>query len=853
MDLFLQLAQKNNLPLSINLNRTIPFFNQHYFFKNTLLKPNLHFKKTNEHIIYTLSLQENDLIYFPVNHLTILLLNSPGWIAIDKNIYGLAEINGNKVKPFISKKSIEIQEKNSRIYFETFIKDILKKVEIETDGFQIVQNNTLLNCFIEPEYYFIKDVYLFSIGFQYKLHQFLFSDKRQLASKIEIHNSIEVFQTKRNLKEEAVFISKAKTLGLIEYENGLFGFENLKNKGKYSHLEHFLLLNEAFKKEAFDLSNFSIDHKKLITSFATISASHQEKEDWFDINMHIHCGDFSFPFTAIVSHLKSQNPVYELEDGSLFIIPNQWFTQYKSLVTMGEKKGDLLRILSNQYPLLDVISDSKIVEKSENNTIKYDSSENLKATLRPYQKEGVQWLLDHHYNELGACLADDMGLGKTLQTIAVLTFVKEQMKTVENTEINNLFSSVEMKAPPLKALIVAPSSLIYNWKSEIKKFAPFLKVTSYVGKDRTIIKKKLVNYDVIITSYSIVLRDIVFFKTLSFNYLILDESQYIKNKTSKIFVAINELSVKHKITLSGTPIENSLDDLWSQMQFINPNLLGSFTFFKDNFKIPIEKKNDDDAIENLKKLISPFILRRTKEQVAKDLPALTEQVFYTEMEPEQFKLYEKEKSAARNFLLNLDHQKNKINVLNVLLKLRQIANHPSLIGEKNSASGKFVDVIEYIKTLLKAGQKILVFSSFVKHLELYTNWCDENKHKYSLLTGSVSAENKEKAIADFQNNEQNQLFFISLKAGGVGLNLTAANYVIILDPWWNPFAEKQAIARAHRIGQNKQVNVVRFITKDSIEEKIISLQKNKTALVDAIIEENCLPNSITENISYLLE
>jgi non-specific serine/threonine protein kinase len=305
--------------------------------------------------------------------------------------------------------------------------------------------------------------------------------------------------------------------------------------------------------------------------------------------------------------------------------------------------------------------------------------------------------------------------------------------------------------------------------------------------------------------------------------------------------------------LSGTPIENSLDDLWSQMQFINPNLLGSYAFFKENFKIPIEKKKDEDAVENLKKLINPYILRRTKEQVAKDLPALTEQVFYTEMEPEQLKLYEKEKSAARNFLLNLDNQKNKINILNVLLKLRQIANHPVLIGDESIASGKFVDVIEYIETLQKAGQKILIFSSFVKHLELYTNWCNANKHQYSLLTGSVSSENKEKAIADFQNNEQNQLFFISLKAGGVGLNLTAANYVIVLDPWWNPFAEKQAIARAHRIGQKQQVNVVRFITKDSIEEKISSLQKNKTDLVDTIIEDHTIPHSITENISYLLE
>ncbi|HBK82315.1 MAG TPA: serine/threonine protein kinase, partial [Flavobacterium sp.] len=551
-------------------------------------------------------------------------------------------------------------------------------------------------------------------------------------------------------------------------------------------------------------------------------------------------------------NLKSQNPIYILEDGSVFLIPHEWFARYKSLVTMAKTNKTSLQIRTNQFALLENIL-PKNEAKLEQKTIKYSTSNNLKATLRPYQISGIQWLLDHHYNKLGACLADDMGLGKTLQTIAVLTFVKEQMQPIENKDALDLFSILETKPQPLNALIVAPSSLIFNWENELKKFAPFLKVASYSGRDRQSIKKKLLEYDVIITSYTIVLKDIEFLKSLLFSYIILDESQYIKNKSSKIFSAINQLTVHHKITLSGTPIENSLDDLWSQMQFINPNLLGNYSFFKDNFKIPIEKKCDEDVIVNLKKLINPYILRRTKEQVAKDLPELTEQVFYSEMQPEQLKLYDQEKSAARNHLLDLKQQKNKINVLNVLLKLRQIANHPVLIDIKNHSSGKFTDVVEYLETLLKAKQKILVFSSFVKHLELYTTWCQENNYNYSLLTGSVIGDDKEKVITNFQNNPENQLFFISLKAGGVGLNLTAANYIVILDPWWNPFTEKQAIARAHRIGQEKQVHVMRFIAKNSIEEKIISLQKNKKDLSDSIIQESEIPASIIENLSYLLE
>lgn len=407
----------------------------------------------------------------------------------------------------------------------------------------------------------------------------------------------------------------------------------------------------------------------------------------------------------------------------------------------------------------------------------------------------------------------------------------------------------------MKALIVTPSSLVFNWKNESKKFTPSLKSIIYTGSDRKQIASKLRLYDIVFTSYSIISRDVALFKKMNFRYLILDESQYIKNKNSKIFDAINQIETENKITLSGTPIENSLDDLWAQMQFINPDLLGSYSFFVSYFKNPIQKKKDPKAIEELKKLIQPYILRRTKEQVAKDLPPVMEQVFYTEMEGEQKSLYEKEKSIARNYLLQTatDKPMNKLNVLNTLMKLRQLANHPKLV-DNNSAisSGKFDDVTQYLDTLIKSNQKILVFSSFVQHISLYTDWCKKQQVSYCLLTGETATENRETEVNEFQTNPLKQLFFISLKAGSVGLNLTQATFVVLLDPWWNPFAENQAIARAHRIGQTKPVNVVRFIAKDSIEEKILSLQQKKKEISDAIIDVDSIPEDLHTNLEFIL-
>ncbi|MEA3444134.1 MAG: DEAD/DEAH box helicase, partial [Bacteroidota bacterium] len=485
----------------------------------------------------------------------------------------------------------------------------------------------------------------------------------------------------------------------------------------------------------------------------------------------------------------------------------------------------------------------------------------LNAKLRSYQKEGYSWLYFLQQNNFGGCLADDMGLGKTLQTLVILLkSIKTKGKLRPGGEKNtstvqlSLFDTPEPQKQGKKknekeyrtqaSIIVMPTSLIHNWENEINKFTPSLRVYKYVGANRATyqsVHKTFYSYDIILASYGVVRNDIEFLRDYKFFYIILDESQYIKNPDSKSYKNIIQLDALHRLTLTGTPIENSLKDFWAQMNFINPGLLGSFGFFRKRYLTPIEKGHSAKQQESLKTLIQPFILRRTKQEVASDLPPLTDQSYYVGMTIEQEEYYRNEKSRIRNRIIEEIEQKgytkSTIIILQGLLRLRQLANHPFLIDDnyKNS-SGKFDEVCSVIENLLAENHKVLIFSGFVSHLDIFAEHFDQNNWKYSMLTGQTTK--RKEVIDQFQNNEENRLFLISIKAGGVGLNLTAADYIFILDPWWNPAVELQAINRAHRIGQDKKVFVYRFITKNSIEEKIQMLQEKKSKLSDAFINSN---------------
>jgi len=865
LERFFELIIESKHPLCINLERKQRFENHQVFFAEQPLEPKFYFHKQENGIEYRLSLIEgqNELLLHEQNFR--ILLNAPPFVLLNKKVYSLKYINANKLKPFLNKEIIKIPQRTSVEYFKKFIKRVIQKAPVVAEGFEVITYNTSKSCVIKPTSTIFSEVYHLEVFFVYKNHSFSICDQTQKHVKLDYDDQgvFSVYETQRNDAQEQKFMDVLKNYGVHFLDSKLGTFDiDIKSIDVYHNLSKLIDLKQDLKQESiaidFELNRFKINDKT-----SSISTQYKENKDWFDVEMTIKVGEFQFPFTSLIPNLKSGERFYELPDGTHFLIPREWFSRYKSIVNLGQVKEDVLSIQKNQFTLLE---EAGIVTQEEINEdiIAYQSTGNLKAKLRAYQKEGVNWLVKNYQMELGACLADDMGLGKTLQSLAYLDFVFTRFEDdFKNTQEQNapldLFSILETEDKKLKALIVSPSSLTFNWHNETQKFCPHFSSLSYIGQNRAELQKDVPKADIVLTSYGTLLRDIDVLQNQSFNFIIIDESQQIKNRNSKIFKAINQIEAKHKLSLSGTPIENSLSDLWSQMQFINPNLLGNYPFFDQHFKKPIEREQDEEKINELKTLIAPYLLRRTKAEVAKDLPELTEQVYYSTLSKEQSKLYEEEKSRVRNYIIESkleqeehsnNKKNNKISILNALMRLRQLANHPKLINHEAN-SGKFRDVTAYLETLLQSGQKTLVFSSFTTHLQIYTDWCDRIGVKYNLLTGKTRVKDRETQVEEFENNDESLLFFISIKAGGTGLNLTKASYVIILDPWWNPFVELQAIGRAHRIGQTQNVNVVRFISKQTIEEKINQLQQTKKDLSDSIIESQ-ITDEILCNLEYVL-
>jgi SNF2 family DNA or RNA helicase len=430
-----------------------------------------------------------------------------------------------------------------------------------------------------------------------------------------------------------------------------------------------------------------------------------------------------------------------------------------------------------------------------------------------------------------------MGLGKTIQALSLLLSEKE--------------------ANAGTSLLVMPTSIIYNWEMEAGKFAPALKILTYTGTLRNKDVKRFEKYDLVLTSYGITRLDVALLKQFYFNYIILDESQVIKNPTSNIAKAVRDLKSRHKLVLTGTPIENTTMDLWSQMSFINPGILGTQTYFRNEFQNPIEKKNDEARSRKLHSVIKPFILRRHKSQVATELPEKVEHVQYSTMTSEQERRYEEVKTHYREKIFKLIEQEgignSRFMILEGLTKLRQLANHPKMVEQGYSGdSGKMEDITHMLENAIAEGHKVLVFSQYVKHLSLIRQYLKSNKIDFAYLDGSST--DRREQVERFNKDTNLKVFLISIKAGGLGLNLTEADYVFILDPWWNPAVEAQAVDRAHRIGQKKKVFTYKFITRNSVEEKILTLQQRKLKLTTDLIttEESFMKQLTREDIEQML-
>ncbi len=565
----------------------------------------------------------------------------------------------------------------------------------------------------------------------------------------------------------------------------------------------------------------------------TISFNVSSGIDWFDVTAVVNYGDLSVSLKDIRHAIKKREKYVKLADGTIGQLPEEWIDRYRHLLALGQEHGDDLRFSQHHITMLDqLLADAdraRADEAFEQRREKLRGFERIepqplpttfKGQLRPYQKFGYDWM--HFLREygFGGCLADDMGTGKTICTLAFLESLYEG----------------ENEAPA--SLIVMPRSLLFNWQREAEKFTPELAVYVHADQGRIADPAEFAKHDLVLTTYGTMLRDVEKLRQYQFNYIVLDESQAIKNPLAETSKAARLLRGSHRLVLTGTPIENSTLELWSQFAFLNPGLLGDVGYFREEFVTPIERQQNGDTAQFLRKMVYPFILRRTKDQVAADLPPRSEEIVMCDMEPTQRKLYDKQRDYYRAQLLGMidDDGMNdaRMKILEGLLRLRQISIHPRLVDAKfKGNSGKFDLLLDTLDTLRAEGHRALVFSQFVQMLTLVREALDERGIPYCYLDGQTR--DRQGEVDRFQNDDTVPFFLISLKAGGVGLNLTAADYVIHIDPWWNPAVEQQATDRTHRIGQDKPVFVYKLIARDTVEEKILQLQAHKRELVEQVI------------------
>jgi hypothetical protein len=631
----------------------------------------------------------------------------------------------------------------------------------------------------------------------------------------------------RDEKAEDLFLS------FILRQHPLF-FEQLDDSLPYFYLHRDRLLAEEWFPEAFEqwraagISIFGFNQlkgNKLNAHKASISVQVQSGLNWFNTKVKVQYGSQSASLKQLQQAVRNKSRYVQLDDGTLGILPDAWIERLAQFFFAAEIVGDDLITPRQHFDTLNQLYaeeelDDEVKDAVRTYREKLSNPEALEpvvipsalqAHLRHYQFQGLCWLnfLDEH--QFGGVLADDMGLGKTVQIIAFLLLLKEKGLTETH-------------------LVVVPTSLLFNWQAELKRFAPSLSVLLLHGTCRTKDSKTYAAHDVVLTSYGTLLSDINFLRRFQFGYIFLDESQQIKNIDSQRYHAARLLRSRNKMAVTGTPIENNTLDLYAQLSFACPGLLGNKRYFREVYSTPIDKFEDSRRTKELQQKVAPFILRRTKDQVAQELPDKTEQVLYCPMNDDQRAIYDVYEKELRDYLegtMKDEIMRSAIHVLRGLTQLRQICNDPRLLKKthlQGQGSSKIEVLMEQLETK-SVQHKILVFSQFVSMLDLLREELDKSGIRYAYLTGATL--DREEAVHRFQNDPQVRVFLLSLKAGGTGLNLTAASYVYLVDPWWNPAVEAQAIDRAYRIGQHRNVQAIRLICPGTVEEKIMLLQESK--------------------------
>ncbi len=693
------------------------------------------------------------------------------------------------------------------------------------------------------------DYLLFEPIFNYRGYDVKSGDKEKVI--IPVSDRLLIIQ--RNLEAEQQFIDKVEQLhsNFIHPEGtralALKGNDVLKNNW-------FFLFVDAMKEQNVPVYGFeALKNFRFNTAKPSTKIYISSHTDWFDAKVEISFGEQKITVADVKKAIANKQQFVHLDDGTLGILPEEWIKKYSLLFRVGEGKAGNMKLSKYHFGVIEELYEERNEEElffqleekyekiKEHHSIKeIPPPQHLAPILRPYQVSGFHWLNYLSEVKWGGILADDMGLGKTIQALSFLHYLKK-----ENEQ--------------LKALVVCPTTLMYNWENEIKKFTPELTYYIHHGGARTRETFAMEGLDVIITTYGTLRSDIKQFVETPFDYVILDESQAIKNPSSKVAKAVCLLRARNRLCLSGTPLQNNTFDIYAQMNFLNPGMLGTIEFFKQEFAIPIDKFNEKEQKDHLRKLLYPFILRRTKEQVAKDLPEKQEMILFCEMADEQRRIYDAYRNDFRDKILGIVEQqgiqKSQLTILQGLMKLRQICDSPAIMKEEEPYPNVSVKLEEIGREITEniSNHKALIFSQFLGMLGLIKEKMKELGVDYEYFDGSTSAPERQRAIERFQNDDNCRVFLISLKAGGVGLNLTAADYVYIVDPWWNPAVEQQAIDRTHRIGQTKNIFAYRMICKDTVEDKILKLQEKKRALAkDLITDDEGFVKSLTRaDVEYL--
>jgi len=746
------------------------------------------------------------------------------------------DINSDKLEEFLTIlftnfENIHINYNGYKTIYENNKKTILPAVIFESvsDENELILRTSATIGKLSPEFFnqfnISKIVLLNELEKRISVYECDFSDVFEIYS--IIYSTLN--KLKRSLKS-----------GTFSEEDGFFVIdENIATNFILNNIHTLLDRCELFGSE-------KLKSYKYNTSTPILNVSFKDKIDFLDTgDVYVSLGDEQFDIFKMIDLYKKHSYI-PLSNGEKALIDKGYIAKLQRIFKKDKGK---VKVSFFDLPEIEeiitqkeqkVFKDSKKFydgfNKIATSKTKLPTFENI--TLRDYQKEGIRWLKYLYDNNFGGCLADDMGLGKTLQIIGLLSYIYSE---------NN-------KKSVKPSLIVMPKSLLNNWQNELKKFNPNLSFYIYYANERDI--KEIKNYQVILSSYAIVRNDIEKLKEVEFDTVVLDESQNIKNVESKISKAVMLLNSKHKFALSGTPIENSLFELYSLFRFINGGIFGTVNQFKNDFVVPIQSHSNENVAKALKAKITPFLLRRLKSNVLKELPAKQEQVIYVDMDTAHKRFYEEKKNYYK---MVLDQQiaqngieKSRFVILQAFNELRQIASAPQLKTDEQINSSKIENLFELLEDIIANDHKVLIFANFLGSLDIISNKANDIGIEHLIMTGSTK--NRQELVDKFQKDDTYKMMLMTLKVGGVGLNLTSADYVFIFDPWWNRAAENQAIDRAHRMGQKNTVFSYKMITKDTIEEKILELQSQKQDMTDMIIsgEDGGLKQLTSADLDYIL-